>query len=421
MDQSVEPKINKSEVLAHSYYREKCEALAQVFDFSRHENSPAYILGTQQILCKAILKFQEEKVECKKQKDVVGLAVTERLILIAKQLMDSIAWRSLSFDRATIQLLSEHQNTGHLDDTTLKDLELAGEIVEGEGSTVLVNDLTSVLRYGDLTIIDNNRVSFHESKYGKAAAQDRRARRQRARLEELTEFLKTGVRVSKDSRALILNIDLIPQSHHAQVQQIMRKAKSDNYCGEIVSGCLAVEAIHTQANKPNFPAQRPFADTDYSVSVDSLMAFTKPTTGAIAPYGIFPLDNESRFDLMSGDVQLIGTLNLVELRRKYQAVGLTLEFPKYSQERAETYVSSSMAEQRKIREDIDAKFVVSDGTRRLSVTLHQLARLALEFLTIETVVEADRQRLNIISTLGVPDDIATDIYTSYGDESIIWQ
>jgi len=366
-------------------------------------------------LVELLMHFQDKKADFRKEGNQAGLAVVDRLILILKRIADSIVWRVLGYDRVLIQLLSEHLATGHLDDTVFGDLELARQIVEQEGAIVLVNDLTSILRHGDLLIIDEGTYSIVETKYGKASRRGRRAIRQRRRLDELVRFLNTGIRDSKDRRDFIFKADVPISTYHSDVAEAIDQARKNGYHRVIVSDCLAIEALYTVGQSAQFSEERPFRDAEHIVPFHNLQIFDKPLI-RIAPYGIFPLDDRSCFDLITGDILLRTTLNLDRLQARYCQFGLILELPREQELKA--YSSASIAERKKLMDSI--RFIVGDGDYHLSITPDLVGRILIELMHEDTIVQSDRQLINLISDLEIPDDKATRFYVGYRDESGIW-
>jgi len=409
----------RAQVMASPAYKERCNLLFDLFRLGREANKdPKAILELQVGLSEILIHFQEKQAEFREEDNQVGLAVVKRLILILKRIADSIVWRVLGYDRVLVQLLSEHPATGHLDDTVFGDAALAQQIVEQEGAIVLLNDLTTILRHGDLTIIDEDKGIFvTETKYGKATSRDRRAIRQRRRLDKLIRFLNTGFRVTQDRRDFILKVDVPLRTYHSALAEAIRLARQDGYHQMIVSDCLAIEALSTESQRAEFPQEHPFSEVEHAIRFHNLRIFDKPTT-RIAPYGIFPLDDRSCFDLITGNMLLVTTLNLDCLQARYNQLGLILQLPQPSEEEIEAYLSAPIAERKKLM--YTYKFIVGDGDHYISLTLDLFGRIYIELIHEGTIVQADRQLINLISDLQIPDDRTTRFYIGYRDESAIW-
>ena len=408
----------RGEVLASPDYRERCGILFPLFRLSREiDKTPKDILAIQGGLAELLMQFQEKKAEFRQEDNDLGLAVVKRLILILKQIADSLVWRVLGYDRVLVQLISEHSKTGYLDGTVAGDFTVAQEIVEQEDAIVLVNDLTTVLRHGDLTKIGKDGITLIETKYGKASKRDRRAARQRKRLNELLSFLNTGVRVGEDRRDFILRADVSIRTHHSAVAEAIAQARSQGYHRDDASDVVAIEALWTKNQTGHFPRGRPFEKVDRILQFANLEAFDKPTT-RIAPYGIFPLDHRSCWDVITGDIVLVTTLNLHSLQDLYRQFGLQLDLPEPSDQETEAYLSAPVAERMKLIHLY--KFTIRSDGCHASLTSDLFGRIGLEFIDEETVVQADRQLMNLVRDLDIADEKTTRFYIGYKDESDIW-
>jgi len=180
---------------------------------------------------------------------------------------------------------------------------------------------------------------------------------------------------------------------------------------------LAIEALSMESQRAEFPQERPFRDVEHAIRFHNLRIFDKPTT-RIAPYGIFPLDDRSCFDLITGDILFVTTLNFDCLQARYNQFGLMLELPQPSQEGIEAYLSAPIAERKKLMHL--QKFVVGDGDHYISLAPDRFGQLCVELMHEDTIVQADRQLINLISDLEIPDDRATRFCIGYRDESGIW-
>jgi hypothetical protein len=407
-----------AEVLASPAYRERCAALFELFQFSREaDRDPERILALQAGLIKLLTHFQDKNSEFKKDGNRIGMAVTRRLILILKQIADSVVWRALGYDRVLVQLLAEHPATGHVDITVVNDIATAQNIIEQEGAIVLVNDLTTILRHGDLTIIGKDSYSIVETKYGRATRDNRRAIRQRRKLNELVSFLNTGARITKDRRDFILHVDVPIRTYQPAVADAITQSRDKGYCRVDVSDCLAIEVIYLENQEGTFPRERPFDNVEHIVRSHNLQMFEQAKT-RIAPYGIFPLDDRSCFDLISGSVLLETTVNFDGLAKRYERFGLALDIPEPTQQEISAYLSAPIAERKKLMSF--GKFKVRDGGHWMTKTPDMFGRISFEFMNEDSFIQADRQLMNLVMDLEIPDDKATRFYLGYKDEHGIW-
>jgi hypothetical protein len=122
--------------------------------------------------------------------------------------------------------------------------------------------------------------------------------------------------------------------------------------------------------------------------------------------------------LITGDILLAATLNLDSLQKRYKQFGLSLELPQFSQQEIDTCLSAPMAERKKLMDLY--RLVVRDGKNCLSKTPDFLGRLGLELLHEDPFIQADRQLMNLVAGLNLPDDKTTRFYIGYKNEHEIW-
>jgi hypothetical protein len=409
------------EVLNSPFYQAMSKRLFELFCVTRStKDDPAMILDAQVTACAYLLSLQETRAEAKSANDQVGTAVANRLILILKNMFDALAWRVLGYDRLMLQQMSEHSHTGYLDDTVRDDLTWAKLISDHEGAIVLVNDLTHILRHGDLLIIKDGKYSIVENKHGRATRRNQRAKRQQEKLGELKSFLKMGVRLTNEGRDFLFKAHLTPKSYHSIVAELIDQVKRHplGYQQHVLSDCLALEAFWLGTQDTPSLQKPPFYNRNHVIRFSNVHILEKPIT-RVAPYGIFPFDEQTCFELITGEVQIFASLDLDSLQRRYGRFGLALEFPaQFTKEEVDAYTVASMGERKKLlaRYDID----VRDGDYVISSSLAHFCPLFIELLHEDTVIEADRQLINLLRSSHIKDTI-TGIYTGYGDESALWR
>lgn len=138
-----------------------------------------------------------------------------------------------------------------------------------------------------------------------------------------------------------------------------------------------------------------------------------------APYGIFPFDEQTCFELITGDVQLFVSLDLDSLQRRYVQSGLTLEFLMApTKEDVDAFMAASMGERKKLLDAYDIH--ITDGTYSVSSTLAHFCSLFIELLHEDTLIEADRQLITFLNSCHTNDTL-TGVYIGYGDESKLWR
>jgi hypothetical protein len=407
-----------AEVLASPAYRDRCAVLFDLFRLSREVGrQPERILDLEAGFIVLLTQFQNKQSEFKTANNELGVAVTKRLILILKQIADSIVWRVLGYDRVLVQLLSEHPATGHLDDTVFNDIAQAKRIIEEKGAVVLVNDLTTILRHGDLTIVGKDGYEIVETKYGKAAKRSGRAIQQKKTLNDLVSFLNTGIRSINDRRDFIFKVDVQLETYQPVIEQTIAEARQRGYHKTIVNDCLTIEGLYLNNQDATLPRDRPFNNVEHTMSFHNLQVFDQPKT-RIAPYGIFPLSDQNCFDLITGDIFLSATLNLDTLQEHYRRFGLLLELPQPSQPEIDVYLSAPIAERKKLMSS--GKFTIRDGNHWMRKTPDFFGRIGLEFMHEDSFIQTDRQLMNLVMDMKLSEDKNTRFYVGYKNELGIW-
>jgi hypothetical protein len=407
----------QAEILASPAYQERCELLFDLFLLSRKaDKDPVAILSIQYEMVQLMMHFQQKKAEFRSEGNKLGVAVVNRLILVLYRIADSIVWKVLNYDRVLIQLLAEHSKTGQLDETVYKDIDMAQKLAEEYQAIVLVNDLTSILRHGDLTIINQSGFVIQENKYGKAASRNRAAIRQKRRMEKLISFLQTGVRLVDDRRDFIFLADVDIKTNHAAIQDVINQTRINGYANCIINDCVAVEVVSFGGNN-KVPPNRPFQGRQHIVHYHNLWAFDK-SASRVAPYGIFPLADKDCFDLLTGYLLVIVTIDFDVLQGKYRQVGLLLNLPRFSDDEIKIYISSSINERKKMMGF--GLFYVRDDKWFYSVTPDLYARIGIEFLDETVLIQSDRQMMDFIKAIDSFDDKKTRFYMGYKNETGIW-
>jgi hypothetical protein len=409
-----EPSI-RAKVLAAPAYQERIELLFDLYVMTRqHRNDARKLLVIQDGLGQILKSFQEKKREFDAETNDLGVAITRRLIKVVYSIGDGMAWRSLHHDRLSIGQLSAKSPAGYLDQTLQDVIALAAWIVEERGEIVIVNDLTSILRHGDLTIIGDNSVHVQEVKSGKASGRNRRAGRQRARLQEVLSFLNQGTRVTGDRTELLLRLDLPIRTYLPQVNEVIHQASLDGYSRAQLSDCLAVEAFYLRQERPR-EGPRPFADRRYILPFSSLELFdTLPPR--IAPYSIFPFDDRTCFDLVTGQVLLRSYLDVQALQSRFAKVGLTLSVPTDEQAMRE-YAEAPIQERKKRMGEF--RFFVRDAEPDmiLALTPDLLGMIYIEFFHEDVFISAIRQ---VFEEVGPQFDEGTRFHMGLTADANLW-
>lgn len=244
---------------------------------------------------------------------------------------DGIAWRFLNYDRAALRLLAEHDyvSVPEVGTGLYEEIKEFARLAE-QGYLLLLNSITNFLRVGDITIYDRTTDTFKliEVKAGKL--QTPRTIRQGEHMALVQEGLDngsysiSGITLTKMvSKAPLLTYIRSMESAMAEAEQ---RFGSSRVFGEYLSlGVFAVRKIVDSLCEKD--AQRVLCTViDRCMSVIRrktdiplpLMSNVLPTvhfSRILAPYVIFPIDQNRRFDLLSGDIFVVSQLNVSGLAR----------------------------------------------------------------------------------------------------------
>jgi hypothetical protein len=408
------------QILNQPAYQERCEVLFELFEHTRTIGyNPQAVLAFQAGFCELVVGFQEQKSKFKKEGNALGVAITNRLIAVVKRIVDAMAWRYLGFNRVALQLLSEHQQTGHIDDTIDLDFAVAKQAVDSDGSIVIINDLTTALRYGDVTVINKDSIHVIENKTGKGSRRSGHTSTQKKRLNEMLRFINLGVREVNGRRDFILSLDTEVKTHHGAIDSLLSECRSQGCATAYLSDCLAVRALYYNFDGDVTVPETPlFSGVTYLLPFNNLQIFEN-LPPRFAPYGIFPLSHRNCFDLLTGNIILVAALNLENLARRYKQAGLSFELPNVSDDEMRAYVAAPIHERKKLMDNF--RFTVSDGDIILEQTMDRLLWVLLEFLHEDTVIQADQEIIGFIRKLDFWPDKTTRFYVGYKQENGVWK
>jgi hypothetical protein len=405
----------RAKVLAAPAYRQRLELLFELYEYSRgSRDNPARLLLIQEGLGQLLKSYQEKKREFERENSEVGVAVVKRLMKVLQDITDGIAWRSLRYDRLLVQQLAAKPKTGYLDDTFIDNVNLAARIIlGGSKSLVLINDLTRVLRHGDLTVIEDKNVKVIENKSGRASKDNRRATRQKHNIKELVGLFNTGVRVQNGQRVLLTRLDIPVHTYLPQVGKLISQAQSDGYAQAQFSDCVAAEAQSTKC-RPQKAAPRPFTGTEHVASHNNLMLFDQTATRH-APYTIFPFDAKTCFDLATGDTFLSTYLNIEALQSCFKNAGISLEFPDV--ESLRSYALSPIVERKRRMGQLRLVARHRESSKYLLFDPDLLSLVEIEFFAEDTFVNAIR---HIMEESQLREEEHLIVYMALDKEAGLW-
>lgn len=267
-------------------------------------------------------------IERTRHQESVASAIMHALRSIA----DGIAWKALRYDRMAIVTFGRGRRVGHLAFGTGLNNELAYRDAYWEhGILALHNDLTNVLRHGDLTLVrwpmgpgmSALEAGVEEVKAGwlpdPGSAQMRR-------IDDALRFMQTGEHptLAEGARLESLRILRPYRTFQAQLGPVIAAARKRGAAWLQLSPCQAIVALELGTPRSTLERativfegmqrrlpwwidgrRQPFVWT----SGLRRMRDRRDTVVPIAPYSIFDLSPEDAADVILGYVEIVSYLN----------------------------------------------------------------------------------------------------------------
>lgn len=248
---------------------------------------------------------------------------------------DGIAWRALGYDRAALRALSGNAVKQQiLEQGTINELhQWSSNFDTGQGLAIL-NVLTNCLAVGDVTVIKKNgEIEIVEVKSNNADSG--RVSRQKERMREVTDLIRTGTGTLEGQEVTISRFDIALQNDLSGLFHLLEQAGRSGYAGGPLNNCCYVEAFDFRAMgstdkvwKQGIEQTRKDMagweeNKDLVIRTDSLdiLAFTPNC----APFAVFPFPEKLCVELLTGAKNYGCFLNLSELGREFERHGWQVE------------------------------------------------------------------------------------------------
>lgn len=379
-----------------------------------------YKIAQKMIFCeKQIAVFKNVSDRGKRNNEWESREIYKAHRKMLKDVMDGIAFRLLNFERPVLRQLAGHNQTGHLTEGFVKELEKAEYIVNKTGFYVILNDLTNFLRYGDLTIISQEGIMIDEVKTNSPIKGN-----QKKALDEIIDKLNKKVIKIGEQTAKYIKIPGKPTSFHDQVEFIINKSKqnSEGIYAKRVSPYLWISSIYIpqivkyfkQTNKlPNYPVS-PFPKEDISSPINSLMFFDEFSPN-IMPYSTFPFSEKTICEIMTGQIQLKMVINEKELIKTFRGKGWNVIRPS-KKDIVAIYDSDNIEKIKDAIIDPTFQYNFKKGKFSCKIPNEVLLRIQTEFRSAKSVIDELEGIMN-----ATVDGIPRNVVTNFSKECLIWR
>jgi hypothetical protein len=235
-----------------------------------------------------------------------------------RDIVDGMAWRLFDFNRARLTIVSSTKSNLSIQVSKGLETELT-ELAEYcyNGSIALLNDLTSLIDVGDVTVKNaDGKFEFHEIKTSKKKTP--RTERQKIKHTRAVEFINKGFYEHEGRSYRLVNLDIPHDNYLGKVLNVIKEAKVKGYNANVISKYLIVECIYVDmlGNGDNLEdCQRKGAnikkcwDPKDKLLVLSNLFRLRFRLRLFPPYSIFPHPEDICVDLMSGRALLFVHIN----------------------------------------------------------------------------------------------------------------
>ncbi len=291
---------------------------------------------------------------------------------------DCIAWKLLGYNRAWIGVLGDKEPIGKIEMNVSLENELSNLYSEMmmEGNLALLNDLTNVIRTGDITIkTKDNKYRLREIK--SSENKDKRTRKQENHRKRIVEFFSTGRLEDEKGVWEIEPIKTPIKTYFDDILEILINADKDGIASGYLEEFLKVDAMFLRKiprdsaesffQEKLLPRLPSWSDNDRTLTLDSTGGLKLDLKHHVPP-GLFPLPIDYCAKLTTGQLVIISTLNLNLLAKHLEKSGW-------------------MVEMLSKKEDIlHHTFNLRRGKLTTTFSTKLIGCLALQFMHIDTII-----------------------------------
>lgn len=324
-------------------------------------------------------------------------AAANWIIRQLRSIGDGIAWRFFNYDRSALRLLAEHDyvSVPEMDKGVFAEMDTIQSLQE-HGTPFIMNTITNFLRVGDITVYDRtkNRYELLEIKAGTKRT-ERTTRQSKHRdvaqrgLNEGLHYMR-GVKITKRVAEKPL-LTYVKSIENAMAEADQKLASSRLFGDYLSVGVFALSKIIDEIRDENMiQLQDSILDRcmfvlkrkeDVPLPLMSNIFPIAHFIPAAAPYAVFPIATDRRFDILTGNFWIISQLNISGLARWLEKRGWETKIVLPSDQVPENNDKFKFIPVLKVWEGNKSKSIV----KGVDIPLDILALAALEFWMPESI------------------------------------
>jgi hypothetical protein len=247
-----------------------------------------------------------------------------------KDVGDAFAWKFFNYNRSIIYLLSDHQDSGFIQEGGI-----SGELLTllmkyyAEDELPILNCITNCIRFGDVVSKTKKGIfDIAEVKSGIRYAKKHGPRQLKA-IDDVISFINNSRKQDGGKEWIILPLDFYPRNYFDKLANLISKANNIGYAFNKLNDYSYTTAINFEKVEET---------TDISDALDNQHGqFSEGWTGLskgfsnydrfefspiIAPYSIFPFSEKTCVDLMFGSICITTYINFNLLAEHFRESGL---------------------------------------------------------------------------------------------------
>jgi hypothetical protein len=348
--------------------------------------------------------------------------------LAFRLIADGIAWRTLQFNRFHIRVLSQAHSPGPVNDKAGRIAEelQAKKVAEQLGHFVLFNDVTNILRVGDLVFINPDtkpqRPAIAEMKkkkmilftsVGRKIDNNQALNKQEIRLLQAQSAILTNTFSVDGRKAPVLNINPVSiKDKLNKVNKMIVQANKSGSCEGYLTPymyfcaldltCFKHGDLEGLKNAESTKAPQDLTPIAFWSSYDTIGIYEKDILRSTAPFTVYPFSTDNIIKLIFGELSTQVIIYRDPLVKAFKELGWELKIndsalDKYNQELDQNrtkYFSSYRLFPKGGFQEGDYMMLVNPKNGFKWPIFNMVTQMTQEYTTVEYVVSQVEQIMN---------------------------